>query len=144
MHKICSDLSIFGFISERDTSEPFLFHSRRSNPIPRHVPIWTGQGQSGIERLILLRAPFLGPLVSLEQTTPKANPLIWQSAKTHGHSLLSKPLPFRGSSLQTVNPSCLWSIMNLKIIQKMKSPLMACFQSDSKGVQLHINAIFLQ
>lgn len=117
---------IWIYFRETDTSEPFPFHSRRSNPVPWHTPIWRGQGQSGVEQLILLRAPFLGPLASPEQTTPKANPLTWKSAKTHGHGLLSKPLPIRGPSLQAVNHSGLWNTMNLKIIQKIKSPLTAC------------------
>lgn len=42
--KIHSGLSTFGFISERDTSEPFPLHSRGSNPIPSHVPTWRSIG----------------------------------------------------------------------------------------------------
>lgn len=56
----------------------------------------------------------------------------------------------QASTYQRPNPAncmdhgCLWSITNIIIIQKIRSPATAYFQSHSKGVQLHINATCLQ
>lgn len=140
MRKICSGLSTFGFISERQTLVCLFLFTVGDQILLLHM-LQLGGDRIG---LVLNNNSCSSEFhfythSSPEQTSSTATTLTWSSGKTHGHGFAQSACQ-RPKAANCVNHSCLGRSMDSKIIEKTRSSLTSSFQSQSTtGYQCNLH-----
>lgn len=139
MQKIHSGLSTFGFISERDTSEPFPLHSRGSNPIPSHVPTWRSIGLV-LSNSCSSEVHFCAHPSALSRPAPKQPHWSGTPQKHMAIACSASLCPSEAHTCQLCESQLPGQQHDLKNHTENQKLAYSLLQSLSEGMQLDINA----